>query len=127
PTIFANLVPRSLVSATTQTPRSGPFVAVTAPPMSWLSICRPGLGWAAGRAVGQANAVTTRPTSTAPEQINRDLSMSVYLAATAFGDIRDAMRLPDARTIRLNGGTVKPCHGRGADQPSSARCPVTRP
>jgi len=34
--------------------------------------------------------------------------MSVYLAAPAFGDIRDDMRLPDARTIRLNGGTVKP-------------------
>jgi len=78
--------------------------------MSSLSICTPplGLGWAAGRAVGQANAVTTRPTSTAPEQINRDLIMSVYLATPAFGDIRDAMRLPDARTIRLNGGTVKP-------------------
>src|SRR2546430_6963358 len=52
-----------------------------------------GLGWAAGRAVGQANAVTTRPASTAPEQINRDLIMSVYLATPAFGDIRDAMQI----------------------------------
>jgi hypothetical protein len=34
--------------------------------------------------------------------------MSVYLAVTASGDIRGAKPFPDARTIRLNGGTVKP-------------------
>jgi hypothetical protein len=34
--------------------------------------------------------------------------MSVYLAVTACEDIRGAMHFPDARTIRLNVGTVKP-------------------
>jgi hypothetical protein len=78
--------------------------------MSSLSICTVplGLDWAAGRAVGQANATTMRLRSSALKLIDREVIMSVYLAVKASGDIRDAMPLPDARTIRLNGGTVKP-------------------
>ncbi len=37
-TIFTNLVGRSVVSAITQTPGSGPFALVTTPPMSSLPI-----------------------------------------------------------------------------------------
>jgi hypothetical protein len=44
-TIFANLVGRSVVSAITQTPASGPLALVTTPPMSSLSMRTAALCW----------------------------------------------------------------------------------
>jgi len=58
--------------------------------------------------MGQAATRATRATSTALEQISRELIISVYLAVPAGEDVQTAMRLSAARTIRLNVGAVKP-------------------
>src|SRR5262249_40412850 len=73
---LGNLWPGSVVSASPHTPASGPFLLVTTPPMSSLSICTApgGAGWADcgagcadGRGAGQTVSSMAETTSAVPE------------------------------------------------------------
>src|SRR5436309_12937141 len=97
-TILMNRVGRSLVSAITQTPASGPFALVTAPPRSPapMRIAGSPLGWALNRA-WEENRSTAMPTPTAQRPNVRVVLIFILLNRLRPEDGEDLVGIRDPR------------------------------
>src|SRR5262245_29814128 len=94
----ANLVGRSVVSAMTQTPASGPAGPVTTPPMSSPSICTaaPPPCWALGLSAEPTQTMAKRATASP-----RYAPSFVFMAPLLSSDPTDFDRRGRAATVQL--------------------------